>query len=68
MNNTCNICYIKLCNHPIIVYSSNNKVECKTCNATDLTRYCLPYEDGEVNFESDVFIPVCKDCHDKYQK
>lgn len=41
---------------------------CTNCgNEAIPSIYCLPFLDGEVNFDSDCYRSVCKECHDKYE-
>lgn len=70
----CCVCGMDLCLHPIVLvhgFSYTPMHECLCCGAVGFGKmphgYCLPMYDGEVDFNSDVYGPVCRECHDSYQ-
>jgi hypothetical protein len=60
----CTICNKDICNHGFFRIK-DGKAYCFYCKSTDLSLYCLPMYEGKVDFSSDVFSHVCKECHEK---
>jgi hypothetical protein len=63
----CKICDVFICPHGSLSIRGKT-ITCITCNMSPPERFCLPFYEGKVDFESDVFAPVCKACHDKHNR
>ena len=61
----CSLCGKDCCNHAS--QTMNNGVfTCNMCGEECPENYCLPFYEGQVDFASECFGTVCRQCCDKY--
>jgi len=65
----CGICEKWACQHGRYNIKGNISTCCDCGESFEggVHGYCLPFLEGEINFESDYFRTVCKECHDKHK-
>ena len=67
----CKLCGEILCEHARLSIH-DNKVECIDCGEIGFKippiKYALPFYEDEVNWNHDIYFPVCKGCYYKHTK
>jgi len=65
----CKICHCDACEHPRLLGHGDGRRECIDCGQTSINtnpmKYALPFYEDKVDWHSDIYFPVCRNCYYK---